>query len=30
LETEEGIRGIGYKVVVEVKDGIATFDEIKS
>jgi hypothetical protein len=30
LETEEGVRGIGFKVIVEVKDGVATFDEIKS
>jgi hypothetical protein len=30
LTTEEGVRGIGYKVVVNVKDGVATFDEIKN
>jgi hypothetical protein len=28
LETEEGVRGIGFKVVVEIKDGVATFDDI--
>lgn len=27
LETEEGVRGIGFKVVVQVKNGVATFDE---
>ena len=30
LETEEGVRGIGFKVVVEIKDGVATFDDINS
>lgn len=30
LETVEGVRGIGVKVVVEVKDGIPSFDEINS
>ena len=30
LETSEGVRGIGYKVVVTVKLGIATFTEIKN
>lgn len=30
LETEEGVRGVGFKVVVEVKDGVATFDTINS
>jgi hypothetical protein len=29
LETEEGVRGIGIKVVVEIKDGVATFEEMK-
>jgi hypothetical protein len=28
LETEEGVRGIGFKVVVTIKDGIATFSEL--
>lgn len=30
LETEEGVRGMGIHVVVEIKDGVATFDEIKN
>ena len=30
LETEEGVRGFGYKVVVQVKDGVATFSELKN
>jgi hypothetical protein len=30
LETEEGVRGMGIKVIVEVKDGVATFEEINS
>lgn len=30
LETEEGIRGIGVKVIVLVKDGVATFEEINN
>lgn len=30
LSTEEGVRGIGIKVVVEVKDGLATFGEVNS
>jgi hypothetical protein len=29
LETEEGVRGMGIKVIVEIKDGVATFDLIK-
>lgn len=33
LECEEfytkGVRGVGFKVVVFVKDGVATFDDIK-
>ncbi len=28
LETEEGVRGINVKVIVEIKEGIATFDQI--
>lgn len=28
LTTEEGVKGIGYKVFVNVNDGIATFTEI--
>lgn len=27
LETEEGIKGLGCRVIVEVKEGIATFKE---
>ncbi len=30
LTTEEGVRGIGYKVIVNIKDGIATFNELKN
>jgi hypothetical protein len=30
LTTEEGVRGVGYKVVVTIKDGMATFNEIKN
>ncbi len=30
LETEIGVRGIDIKVVVEVKDGIASFEELNS
>ncbi len=30
LETSEGVRGIGYKVVVEVKKGIATWAELNN
>ena len=30
LETEDGVRGINVKVIVEVKDGIATFEEVNS
>lgn len=29
LFTEEGVRGMGFKVVVEIKDGEATFDTLK-
>lgn len=29
LETVEGIRGMGISVVIEIKDGVATFDELK-
>lgn len=28
LKTEEGVRGIGFKVVVTIKNGIATYDEV--
>jgi len=28
LETENGVKGIGIKVVVQVKNGEATFEEI--
>lgn len=30
LITEEGVRGIDIKVVVEIKDGEATFETIKT
>jgi hypothetical protein len=30
LETEEGVRGVGFKVIVQVKDGVATFDELNN
>ena len=30
LATQEGVRGISVKVVVEIKEGIATFDTVQS
>lgn len=30
LETEEGVRGIDIKVIVGIKDGVATFDIINN
>lgn len=30
LKTPEGIRGINFRVVVEIKDGVATFSELKN
>jgi hypothetical protein len=30
LETDEGVRGVGIKVVVQVENGVATFDEVNS
>ena len=30
LETEEGVRGGGFKVIVQVENGVATFDEVNS
>jgi len=30
FETEEGVRGIGINVVVQVENGVATFDEVNS
>lgn len=30
LTTEEGVRGIGIKVVVTVKDGVAKYEELKN
>ena len=30
LITEEGVRGIGIKVIVEIKGDIVTFDTVKS
>lgn len=29
LATEEGVKGIGIKVVVEIKNGVATFDKVQ-
>lgn len=30
LTTEEGVRGAGFKVIVIIKNGIATFKEVKN
>ena len=30
LETEEGVRGIGIKVVVQIENGVPSFDELHS
>ncbi len=30
LETKEGVRGMDIKVVVEIKDGVPTFEEAKN
>lgn len=30
LETEEGVRGVGFRVLVKIENGIATFEEIKN
>lgn len=30
LKTEEGVRGMGFKVVVTIKNGEATFTELKN
>jgi len=30
LTTEEGVRGMGFKVVVTITDGVATFAEVKN
>ncbi len=30
LKTEEGVRGNGFKVIVTIKDGIATFEDLKN
>ena len=30
LNTEEGVRGINIKVVVEIKDGVATFETVQN
>jgi len=30
LETEEGVRSFGIKVVVTISDGVATFNELKN
>ena len=28
LETEEGVRGANFKVLVTIKDGVATFEDL--
>jgi hypothetical protein len=30
LTTEDGVKGMGIKVVVTIKNGVATFDELKN
>jgi hypothetical protein len=30
LITEEGVKGIGIKVIVTIKDDVATFEELKN
>ena len=30
LRTEEGVRGNGFKVIVTIKEGIATFEDLKN
>ncbi len=30
MRTEEGVRGVGFKVVVNINDGVATFEELKN
>lgn len=30
LETEEGVRTFGVKVIVTINDGVATFNELKN
>jgi hypothetical protein len=30
LETEEGVRGVGFKVVVTIKDGKAEFEDLQN
>jgi hypothetical protein len=30
LTTEEGVRGMGFKVMVTITNGVATFDELKN
>lgn len=30
LKTEEGVRGMGIKVMVTIKDGVATYEETKN
>ncbi len=30
LETEEGVRGEGFKVIVQVQNGVGTFEEINT
>lgn len=30
LETEEGVKSVGFKVVVQVENGVATFGKVNS
>ena len=30
LTTKNGVRGIGYKVIVTIKDGVANFNELNN
>ena len=30
LATVDGVRGMGVKVIVEISDGVATFEEVRS
>lgn len=30
LRTEEGVRGVGFNVIVAIKDGIATFEIVNN
>lgn len=30
LTTDEGVRGMGFRVIVNIKDGIGTFNDLKN